>query len=497
MKKHYLFKIILITLLFAFQYSFAVGQRIIKVAAFDDYPLIFRDKDGSINGLYVDLLKEVGKKENIRFEFVPGTWQDGLDRIRSGEVDMLTDVGYTVQRSLYMDYGKTPIRTFWGELYTGKTSGISSLFDFKYKTIGVLKGDIFAENFKELSSKFDLRCQIIELESYEDVFKAIADKKIEAGVAAGAVKQEVLRKYDLKSTGFVFSPLDVFFTTSKGKNNDLMLILDKYLNEWKYLENSPLARAKEKWLLGSVGTVEVIPGWIYKALIIFGIILAASSIFILLMKIQVKKATDKINNLLTEKELLLKEVHHRIKNNMNTIKGLLTLQIEAEENPSATASLRDAESRVQSMIMLYDRLYCTENYREFSVRDYLTALAEEIIGSFPNRGIVKVETKIEDFILNINTLSPLGIIVNELLTNMMKYAFVGRDSGVITISASMKDNRAIVVIQDNGIGIPESVSFEKSKGFGLDLVSMLTEQIGGSIRIERGEGTKFLLEFDV
>ncbi len=210
-----------------------------------------------------------------------------------------------------------------------------------------------------------------------------------------------------------------------------------------------------------------------------------------------KTEKDKVKNLLAEKELLLEEVHHRIKNNMNTIKGLLTLQIAAEESPSATASLRDAESRVQSMIMLYDRLYCTDNYRELSVKDYLTSLADEIIGSFPNREIVKVKTDIEDFILNINTLSPLGIIVNELFTNMMKYAFTGRDSGVITLSASIKENHVKIVVQDDGVGIPESVSFEKSKGFGLDLVGMLTEQIGGSIKIERGVGTSFVLEFEV
>jgi len=208
-------------------------------------------------------------------------------------------------------------------------------------------------------------------------------------------------------------------------------------------------------------------------------------------------AADKIQNLLREKELLLKEVHQRIKNNMNTIKGLLTLQLSAEGNPSAASSLRDAESRVQSMIMLYDRLYCSENFRELSVKDYLQPLTEEITGSFIDIAKVQIKTEIEDFILNINKLTPLGIIVNELLTNMMKYAFTGRDRGTVTVSASMKDNHVVISVRDDGVGIPESVSFEHTKGFGLELVNMLTEQIGGTIRIERGDGTRFVLEFDV
>jgi len=210
-----------------------------------------------------------------------------------------------------------------------------------------------------------------------------------------------------------------------------------------------------------------------------------------------KQSEEKIKSLLAGKELLLNEVHHRIKNNMNTIKGLLTLQLIAEENPSAADSLRDAESRVQSMIMLYDRLYSTDNFRELSVKEYLQPLTGEIVGSFPNFAKVKIETDIEDFVLNVQMLSPLGIIINELLTNMMKYAFTGRDSGLIKVSAFMKDNHVVVHVQDDGVGVPENVSFENSTGFGLELVNMLVTQIGGSIRIDRGEGTRFVLEFAV
>jgi PAS domain S-box-containing protein len=210
-----------------------------------------------------------------------------------------------------------------------------------------------------------------------------------------------------------------------------------------------------------------------------------------------KKSEEQIKNLLKEKELLLNEVHHRIKNNMNTIKGLLTLQLTAEENPEAAASIRDAESRVQSMIMLYDRLYSTENFRELSVKEYLQPLTEEIVESFPNFAKVKIETDIEDFILNVKTLAPLGIIVNELLTNMMKYAFTGRESGVIKVSTSVKDNMAVVYVQDNGVGMPDEIDFKNSTGFGLELVNMLVEQIGGRIWIERQEGTRFVLEFTV
>jgi len=144
--------------------------------------------------------------------------------------------------------------------------------------------------------------------------------------------------------------------------------------------------------------------------------------------------------------------------------------------------------------MLYDRLYVTDNYRELSVREYLEPLSEEIVGSFPDSGKIRIETAIEDCILNVQQLTPLGIIVNELVSNMMKYAFVGRDSGVIFISVSIADRRMQVVVSDNGVGIPDSISFTHSTGFGMKLIGMLVDQIGGNIRIERSDGTAFVIE---
>jgi PAS domain S-box-containing protein len=210
-----------------------------------------------------------------------------------------------------------------------------------------------------------------------------------------------------------------------------------------------------------------------------------------------KHAEEKIKSLLAEKELILKEVHHRIKNNMNTIKSLLFLQAENLTDHSAVAALRDAESRVESMMVLYDKLYRSTDFIEMSIKGYLPGLIDEIIGNFSNKKIVKVEKHIDDFILDADTLFPLGILVNELLTNIMKYAFAGRESGLIIVSAGLNEDHVKIVIKDNGIGIPESVSFEKSTGFGLDLVAMLARQIGGSIKIERGGGTIFILEFDL
>jgi len=209
-----------------------------------------------------------------------------------------------------------------------------------------------------------------------------------------------------------------------------------------------------------------------------------------------KRNEEKIKSLLSEKELILKEVHHRIKNNMNTIYGLLVLQAEALNEPLAIAALHDAGNRVKSMQLLYDKLYRSAGYSDISIIEYLPPFIDEIVSNFPNKNLVGIETNIEDFILSTTKLQPLGIIINELLTNIMKYAFIGKREGLISVSAHQKDNHVMVTIADNGNGMPESISFDNSTGFGLVLVNALTQQIGGTIRIERGQGTKIVLEFE-
>jgi len=210
-----------------------------------------------------------------------------------------------------------------------------------------------------------------------------------------------------------------------------------------------------------------------------------------------KLAEHRITSLLADKELLLKEVHHRIKNNIGTMMSLLSLQAGSAKDPTVIKALNDAENRLYSMGVLYDKLYRSDNFAEISVKEYLPALVEAIVKVFPNSGIVEIESRVDDFRLGINILSSLGIMVNEIITNSMKYAFTDRDKGVIEIAAIQQGNRVTVTIGDNGIGLPKSVAIETSDSFGMLLIETLTEQLRGAIRIERKKGTRYILEFDV
>jgi two-component sensor histidine kinase/ligand-binding sensor protein len=207
-----------------------------------------------------------------------------------------------------------------------------------------------------------------------------------------------------------------------------------------------------------------------------------------------ERSQEKIRHLLQEKELLLKEVHHRIKNNMSTVMSLLSLQARSMNDPALAGALGDARRRIQSMMLLYEKLYRSEGFRDLPVSAYLQALIRDILASFPNRDMVKLELDIQDFPMETRQLSAVGLIVNELLSNAMKYAFTGREGGTIRIAAAVQGERVRVEVRDDGVGIPAGFDLPSSSGFGLKLVDMLTQQIGGALRIEQDGGTAFILE---
>ena len=210
-----------------------------------------------------------------------------------------------------------------------------------------------------------------------------------------------------------------------------------------------------------------------------------------------KNAELTIKRQLNEKEIILKEVNHRIKNNFSSISSLLSMQADSLSNPEALAALQDAIGRVNSMYVLYENLLLSDDYQFTSVKDYLENLIDSIISIFPPNLNLKVEKIIDDFDLDTKRLIPVGIIVNEILTNTMKYAFEGRDSGNIQLTVKVNDNLVTLIIQDNGKGLPEGFDINKQTGFGLMLVTMLSEQLDAVLIVESLDGVRSTLEFQI
>jgi len=210
-----------------------------------------------------------------------------------------------------------------------------------------------------------------------------------------------------------------------------------------------------------------------------------------------KKTEAEIQLQLEEKEILLKEVHHRIKNNIASIGGLLSLHMQTSTSPEAAAALQDAIGRIDSMRLLYEKLLLGGDFRDASAKNYIESLARSVVSLFPGLARVKLNLDVDDFRLDPKRLFPLGIIINELLTNIMKHAFAGKKSSTIKLSLIKEGARVTLTLQDNGVGLPSGFDMDASGGFGLMLVKMLSQQLRGSFSIEKHKGTRCTVIFDV
>ncbi len=207
-----------------------------------------------------------------------------------------------------------------------------------------------------------------------------------------------------------------------------------------------------------------------------------------------KAAEQKILNSLQEKEILLKEVHHRVKNNLAVIASLLARQAETAADPLAVSSLEESQRRIQAMALVHEHLYSHENLDRINFADYIRTLANELYGSLliaPDRVNLRVDA--EGIDLAVHRAIPCGLILNELLSNAFKYAFPPEHTGgeVVVAFHSGVPGALILSVQDNGVGIPESYDWRETKSLGLQIVRILAKQVNGSVELERSSGTHF------
>ncbi len=212
-----------------------------------------------------------------------------------------------------------------------------------------------------------------------------------------------------------------------------------------------------------------------------------------------KQVEQAIKHSLAEKETLLKEVHHRVKNNMQVISSLLNLQIIRNENKDVKQALMDCQGRINSMASVHEMLYRSTSLCLIDCQEYISKLAKDIMHSYCRPDVHRIKLKVDarGVTLGIQQASPLGLIINELLSNALKYGFPGSRQGEINISLQLhRPNVMEFVFCDNGIGIHENFDWRNTKSLGLNLIVLLAEnQLGGSINLDRENGTRFLIHF--
>jgi PAS domain S-box-containing protein len=210
-----------------------------------------------------------------------------------------------------------------------------------------------------------------------------------------------------------------------------------------------------------------------------------------------KKAEDRLQDSLQEKEVLLREIHHRVKNNMQVISSLLNLQSRQIKDPHVLEMFKESQRRIRSMALIHERLYQSSDLSRIEFSQYLRNLATHLFHSYQvDASRVQLKIEAEEVHLNINTAIPCGLIVNELISNALKHGFPEGRSGQLDIDLRRVAGDGYVLrVKDDGVGFPEGLDFRKTETLGMQIVSTLVSQIDASIDLAREKGTEFTIHF--
>jgi PAS domain S-box-containing protein len=210
-----------------------------------------------------------------------------------------------------------------------------------------------------------------------------------------------------------------------------------------------------------------------------------------------KRAEEALRASLKEKETLLREIHHRVKNNMQIISSLFNLQAVHIKDPDALRALREGQNRIRSMALIHEKLYKSHDLSKVEFASYIRSLSTYLFQFFKvNPARVRLESDLQDIHLDINSAIPCGLLVNELVSNALKHAFPEERRGVISIGLRREDDGTIRLrVADDGVGLPEDFDIRRSASFGLQIVDLLIGQLDGRIEVDKKLGTSFTISF--
>jgi PAS domain S-box-containing protein len=210
-----------------------------------------------------------------------------------------------------------------------------------------------------------------------------------------------------------------------------------------------------------------------------------------------RRAAERIQASLREKELLLQEIHHRVKNNLQVISSLLNLQSRHIQDPAILEILKESHNRVRSMALVHETLYQSGDLGRINVGEYVRRLATHLFSSYGvSPSLVRLAIQIEDVEFGIDTAIPCGLFINELVSNALKHAFPGRRRGEICIELRREeDGPFLLKVSDDGVGLPPELDYQNTASLGLQLVTTLAAQLEGTLEYAGGSGTTFQLRF--
>jgi len=284
------------------------AESTIKMGVYQNRPLLFQDSDGSIQGIFADVLAYIADEEDWNIEYVRGSWSQGLQDLKSADIDLLGPIAYSQEHKNDYDFTYENVLTNWGQIYVNTYSEIESLLDLNGRKIAVLQNDVHFFNLKRLVKQFGINCRFVEAFEYDDVLKLVEIGKCEAGLVNYFYGHQFEKDYDIHKSAIMLSPQKIHFAVPKGRNKAIIAALDHHLSVLKTNTGSIYHQSLSKWIgVESKPTNITWLLWVSAgALLLFLIVLFLN----LALRAEVRKRTGELN---IKNQALLEEIEHRKK----------------------------------------------------------------------------------------------------------------------------------------------------------------------------------------
>jgi len=520
----------------------------LKVGYYDNKPKVFEDDEGNIKGIFPEILEYIADQEDWKIEWVYGSWEECLDRVENGKIDIMVDVAYSENRSQLYDFNSVEVLSNWGIIYSDAKGSIESIEDLEGKKVAVMEGSFHTdgpEGIINLTKKWEVNCEFVYLEDYEEVFEEIDKGKADAGVVNrifGLINEE---NYDVERTSIMFNPSRLLFAFPKNadKNQELIPKIDEHLLVLKEDTDSIYYQLIDQYIYGqATGTI---PVWVFPTLIIafalVGIFILSSYILKRMVDTrtsELQKAHNELEKKVEERTQDLSEANERLKE-LDQLKSMFIASMSHELRTPLTSIIGfsktllkgwvgdlNEEQEKQLSIILRSGNYLLELINEIidiskieagkldiSMEEFdLVELIENLKTEF------KVQFEKKNVDLQIHTPEHLKIKsdkkrIRQILFNLVSNAIKFTDEGSVTVDLKEQNDQVQISVADTGPGIKQedlnklfkafsripTKETKEGTGLGLHLSQKLARMLNGEISVESeyNNGSTFTLTLNL
>jgi signal transduction histidine kinase len=530
-------------LLFSLEICFA--ENTVVVGIYENSPKVFIDENGEPAGIFVDIIREIASKEGWQLEYRLGSWSEGLDRLESGEIDLMPDVAFSTTREDIFDFHSEPVLSDWFHVYAREGSGIRSVVDLQNKRIAVLERSIQQEAFMSLADEFSLQTELVPLPDYDSIFQMVADGEVDAAVTNRFYGIAHADEYRLEDTAVIFNPTELFFASAQGANAELLEAIDRNLIIMKQNPGSIYYTSLQKWTSEKYSFQ--FAGWARNTICILGGVLFLSLLGSYLLKKQVNSRTNELLKINREmeariqdrtvelaeameaaksadqlKSVFLAAMSHELRTPLNSIigfTGILVQEMPGPVNPEQRKQLKMIQNSARHLLALINdvldisKIEAGEldlSYTSFDLSSSIREIVDLIRPMAEKKNLaVVVHLPEEPVQVNLDKRRLEQIVLN-LVNNAVKFT----ETGSVDISLVCRGENCSLSVEDTGIGIPPaSINMlfnpfqqldsglnrkHEGTGLGLSICRKLIEMMNGTIGVESkpGSGSVFSICFN-